>query len=492
MAFKTEPTPSSVGWALRAVVPLYLVVPWLALVAAFDHPRVRSWPALYAALPLSAVFALSNATDLRRLRLARFGGLLPVRAFGQAGAASAALSLAGVAFGLHHGVFLLLPVIPFLSLALVGNRTMMRRGWLVLLVALGAESASQLPALDALWSTVFFGAVAALLALMLDQVVRGAIGGMEHNRSLAELAAHANTMQDWPRGLGAIGGGLAAAMDVGAYAVLTRAGPGAPLERAFSWPEADWPSWEQLGNLPQRGVEHMASAQDGRLCATPARAGAAALVVVTPAASLLGVAVDTGLTATVAALLAAMYERARLISGLVDLALTDELTGLANRRRLVEALEQEVARARRSRRPLSVAMIDLDYFKRYNDTFGHSAGDELLRRFAFRTTRRLRAQDLVARYGGEEFCLVLPETDCQCASELLDGIRVAGIDHDPLGRPVTFSAGLATWDGDESAEELVFRADASLYRAKAAGRDRVVVAPRPERSWPESLDDGPG
>jgi diguanylate cyclase (GGDEF)-like protein len=281
-------------------------------------------------------------------------------------------------------------------------------------------------------------------------------------------------------------------MDVSAYAVLTRAGRSAPLEHALSWPDADWPSWEEVGGLPQRALEVGGSVDDGTLCATPARAGMAAVVVVTPATSVLGVAVDLALTTTVAALLAAMYERFLLISGLVDLAHTDELTGLANRRRLFESLEHELARARRSGRPLSVAMIDLDHFKRYNDSFGHTAGDDLLRRFALRMARRVRAQDLVARYGGEEFCLVLPETETEGAMDLVDGLRAFGADHDPLGRRVSFSAGLATWDGAEAAEDLVFRADASLYRAKAAGRDRVVAAPRPARSWPPTRAGGGG
>lgn len=492
MQFKTEPTATSVGWALRAVALMYLVIPLFALAAALDRPHVRSWPALYAAAAVGVLFTVSNASDLQRLRRARFTGFVPGRAFLQACAGTAVLSLAGVAFGLHRDTFLLLPLVPFLTLALVGDRTMMRWGWVVLVAAIGAESASQLPAFDALWATALFGGTAGLVAVMVDQVVRGAIHGMDRNRSLAELAAHASTMQDWPGGLTLIGDGLAAAMDVDVYAVLTKAGPHAPIERVFAWPESDWPTWERLDRLPEHSLGRAAPVDDGTLCATPAHVGSAAIVVVTPRTSLLGVAVDVTLTTTVAALLAAMYERARLISGLVDLALTDELTGLANRRRLFESLELEVSRARRSRRPLTVAMLDLDFFKRYNDTFGHTAGDELLRRFAFRTTRRLRAQDLVARYGGEEFCLVLPETDTDGALELVDGMRAAGVDDDPLGRRVSFSAGIATWDGAESAEDLVFRADASLYRAKAAGRDRVVAAPGERRMWPPSPAGGAG
>jgi len=313
--------------------------------------------------------------------------------------------------------------------------------------------------------------------------VRGAIHGVQRNRALAQLAAHASTMQDWPAGLGAIGQRLAHAMDVTACAVLQRAGPSSPLERVLAWPDADWPSWRELGALPERALLRKRPVANGVLCATPTRTGSGAVVVVTPATSTRHVAVDTTVTSMVASLLAAMAERSRLITGLVDLAHTDELTGLANRRRLFDVLEQEIARSRRSVRPFSVVMVDLDHFKRYNDSFGHAAGDELLRRFSFRMTRRVRAQDLVARYGGEEFCLVLPETDVEGALALVETLRASGAGEDGLGRRVTFSAGLATWDGAEFAEDLIYRADATLYRAKAAGRDRIMVAP-PSRRLP--------
>ncbi|HZU78521.1 MAG TPA: GGDEF domain-containing protein [Acidimicrobiales bacterium] len=477
LQFKTEPTGSSVVRALRAIARMYLVVPLFALAAALDRPHVRSWADLWAAIVLGALFVLSYANDLRHLRGAHFSGFVPSRTFAQMCTAVAALTLAGLALGLHGGTFLLLPVIPFLTVALIGNRPMITRGWVVLVVALAIETGRTEPALDALWSTILFAGTAAVVAAMVDEVVRGTIHGLERNRSLAELAAHTSTMGDWPRGLSDVGDRLARAMDVSCYAVLSRAGRTAPLERVFSWPESDWPSWDELGTLPQQALHQMLAIEDSRLVATPARAGDAAVVVVTPFTSVLGSPVDMSQTSTVAALLASMFERSRLISGLMDMANTDELTGVANRRRLFDALEQEMHRARRSGRPLTVAMIDLDHFKRFNDTFGHSAGDELLRRFALRMARRVRAQDLVARYGGEEFCLILPETEAPGALQLVDALRASGAGEDHLGRRVTFSAGLATWNGHEAVEELVFRADASLYRAKAAGRDRVAAAP---------------
>lgn len=477
--FKAPPTAAAAGWARRAISPLYLVAPIAALAVWLDHPHVRSWAALLTAAAFGITFVVLHAADLRRLHHGRVAAFPPGRILVQMASAVAALAATAVGLGLHGGAWVLLTAVPYLAVALVGNRSMLLCGWVVLTAALAVEAGTQLPALHALSATVAASGASVVVAAMVDRVVRGAIHGVYRTRALAELSAHASTMQDWPRGLAAIGDNLARAMDVAAFAVLQRAGPSAPLERVMSWPAADWPSWKQLSSLPDRAVRQRRAMNEGGLLATPARAGPATVVVVTPSTSVRRVPVEVTVTAMVASLLAAMAERTRLITGLVDLAHTDELTGLANRRRLFDALDQEITRARRSARPFSVAMVDLDHFKRYNDTFGHAAGDELLRRFAFRMTRRVRAQDLVARYGGEEFCLVLPETEGHGALALVEKLRRAGTGEDPLGRRVTFSAGVATWDGVEASEDLVLRADGALYRAKDAGRDCVVADPTP-------------
>jgi diguanylate cyclase (GGDEF)-like protein len=477
MQFRTAPTGQSVTRALRAVTYVYLVLPLFVLAAGLDRPRVRSWPALWSTVVLGLLLAVSIARAHRQLRRARISAFVPSRAFVQVGAAVATFSLAGVALGLHGGTFLLLPVIAFAVLALFGNRAMIWRGWLVLVAALGVETAVQLPAYDALWSTLLFAATGAVLAAMIDEVVRGSVRALERNRQLAELATETSTLGDWPRDLVPLAGRLAAVMEVTRFAVFTHSPGRDSLQRALGWPDGDWPPWDEMSALAHESLERLSPVVSPTLVATPARAGTAHVVVVTPATSRLHMPIELPVLSSVAALLAAVLNRTRLISGLLEAANTDELTGLANRRRLFDVLQHEMARARRSGQPLSVAMMDLDYFKRYNDTFGHSAGDELLQRFAMRTGSRVRAQDLLSRYGGEEFCLVLPDTDLHGAMALVDGLRAKGAGQDRLGRRVTFSAGLATWDGAESAEELVFRADASLYRAKAAGRDRVAAAP---------------
>jgi diguanylate cyclase (GGDEF)-like protein/PAS domain S-box-containing protein len=165
-----------------------------------------------------------------------------------------------------------------------------------------------------------------------------------------------------------------------------------------------------------------------------------------------------------------LNERAQLVAKLQRLALTDELTGFANRRAWQETLERELARARRHGLPLCVAMLDLDHFKLYNDTHGHLAGDELLRELAQAWRTQLRASDILARYGGEEFALAIPARPVSTAAGVLARVRAAV----PQGQ--TCSAGLASFDGSESAEELVGRADAALYEAKLQGRNRTVIA----------------
>jgi len=165
---------------------------------------------------------------------------------------------------------------------------------------------------------------------------------------------------------------------------------------------------------------------------------------------------------------AVTLQRGELLERLEAMARTDDLTGLPNRRAWEDQLPREMARALRDGRELSVAMMDLDRFKAYNDEFGHQAGDRLLKQAAGAWSAALRATDLLARYGGEEFVLALTSSEPQADSGVIERLRQVT----PEG--VTCSAGLVRWDGKEAAEDLLGRADAALYAAKHAGRDRVV------------------
>ena len=163
------------------------------------------------------------------------------------------------------------------------------------------------------------------------------------------------------------------------------------------------------------------------------------------------------------------------------LSTRDRLTGLVNRGFFDNQAEAELARARRYGTPMSVAMLDVDFFKKFNDTYGHDIGDAVLRLVAATLGDGVRSSDLAARYGGEEFVLLLPETDRAAAHAQLERLRAAIADA-PMELPprdgprgVTVSAGVATYpdDGDDAAR-LLLRADERLYAAKQAGRNRVV------------------
>ena len=159
-----------------------------------------------------------------------------------------------------------------------------------------------------------------------------------------------------------------------------------------------------------------------------------------------------------------------LIDRMQQVAREDALTGAINRRGLDDVVPVEFARARRSGHPLTLVMIDLDHFKRYNDRRGHPAGDAVLRGAAQAWLKQLRPTDMLARYGGEEFTLLLPDTDAKQAEQLVDRLRA------PVPDRQTFSAGIATWDGQEAATEILQRADAALLQAKKSGRNRTMIA----------------
>ncbi|HEY2347333.1 MAG TPA: GGDEF domain-containing protein [Xanthomonadaceae bacterium] len=180
---------------------------------------------------------------------------------------------------------------------------------------------------------------------------------------------------------------------------------------------------------------------------------------------------------------------ATALARLKELASRDELTGLHNRRHLMESLEAQLERARRHGEPFSLCILDIDLFKRINDTHGHGVGDEALREFADRIRSQLRRMDVVGRsqvdstfgrYGGEEFLLVLPYAPGSGARACVERLRAAmhaqpfPTSAGPLA--VTFSAGIAQYRADESITQVIQRADEALYRAKANGRDRDECA----------------
>jgi len=174
-------------------------------------------------------------------------------------------------------------------------------------------------------------------------------------------------------------------------------------------------------------------------------------------------------------------ENARLHDVVQRQASTDDLTGLVNRRRFIEALQAEVERARRFGSALTVILTDLDDFKRVNDEFGHHAGDIVLRSFAELMQSHMREVDVPGRIGGEEFAILLPETDADGAASVaermrqsLDAVSVPVDEHRSVR--VTASFGVASLQPDQLGDDLLRAADAALYQAKAEGKDRVITS----------------
>lgn len=178
----------------------------------------------------------------------------------------------------------------------------------------------------------------------------------------------------------------------------------------------------------------------------------------------------------------ALYKRGnelkKAYARIEELAQVDELTGLLNRRYIMKSLNEEIARAQRTGVACCVAIIDLDFFKRINDQFGHPVGDEALRTFAATLFANIRTIDKLGRYGGEEFLLILPDITKDQAVRTLDRLRsiVSEVDWAAISgmTNLTMSAGICAVRQEDSAAEILARADVALYRAKDAGRNRVV------------------
>ena len=179
-------------------------------------------------------------------------------------------------------------------------------------------------------------------------------------------------------------------------------------------------------------------------------------------------------------LIASVRQRARRHRSLRSFMEHDSLTGLLNHSALKERLAVELARAERLKGPLAFAMIDLDHFKKVNDTHGHAAGDRVLRALARLLRERLRRTDIAGRYGGEEFALILPGADAGTAQRVLEDIRknFALVEHGAGSETftVTLSGGIAAFPAIAEAQDLAEAADRALYKSKHAGRNRITLA----------------
>jgi diguanylate cyclase (GGDEF)-like protein len=177
---------------------------------------------------------------------------------------------------------------------------------------------------------------------------------------------------------------------------------------------------------------------------------------------------------------AVTIERANTYSEILQNATMDALTGLNNRRQFEVRLGEQYSIANRQNTPLCAIMTDIDYFKKFNDTYGHAVGDTVLRTTANVIKSQLREYDIPSRYGGEEFCILLPQTTIEEAKIVAERLRSA-VENENIELSenqiihVTISVGLAELDIRDMAEDLYMKADSALYKAKEGGRNRVVV-----------------
>ena len=194
------------------------------------------------------------------------------------------------------------------------------------------------------------------------------------------------------------------------------------------------------------------------------------------------------LGAAAASQIALSLANLRLRESLRDQSIRDPLTGLFNRRFMQECLERELLRSTRTNRSLAVIFLDIDHFKRFNDRFGHEAGDEVLRAFGSFLVKHFRGDDVICRYGGEEFAIILPESSARDAANRAEAVRVAvrniKLTHNGEALDtVSFSAGVAGFpEHGSNAQELLKIADLCLYDAKTRGRDQIIEAGTPAKA----------
>jgi diguanylate cyclase (GGDEF)-like protein len=185
--------------------------------------------------------------------------------------------------------------------------------------------------------------------------------------------------------------------------------------------------------------------------------------------------VEVAVALVVVVVRALAIRQERLIAQLAQEARVDPLTGLLNRRGFDERLALELARAARDRTWLTVVRFDIDRFKQVNDSYGHDTGDQVLAWLGGAVSEHIRGVDAAARVGGDELVVVLPRADAQAGQSLAERIRALVADGGPDGIAVSVSAGVASALAPQSSREILEEADRALYRAKATGRDRIVV-----------------
>ncbi len=473
MQFKRGPSSSQMARVVMSITTaIYVTIPVYAVAVLLYRRGAKDDADIAGAFVLAGLLVGLTAYDYQRTRRHRADMDVPF-ALVQLLLGIAVVTFVNLGGGGDPGTYRILYLLPLVVAAVMGDLTMISTVWAVSLACLGyvvfRQSGHQVD--TTAWTVIVDGAAWGSAAVAMHVAAQRFLAGTAAAEAVAQLATVADRLERWPEGLAPCMPLIARALDA-ERALILAGSAGSALEPVGTYPPGAGVH-PALATGAARALDGDRIIDNGELVFIPRRtASGLDVVIVTRQAAHHRVRFD--MAVTVSQLIAGIVDRASLIGSLRELAMTDPLTGLPNRRSMFESLDRFVAIAARNAEPFSVAMVDLDHFKDYNDRFGHQAGDRILRELGAAFATGIRHQDLVARYGGEEFCVLMPGTTADGAATLFDHLRRQ--DTVAVTEGVSFSAGLAQWDGHETPDELLARADAALYRAKGRGRDRVETA----------------
>ena len=489
---EVDPAQSTFAWKIVGLAQFAVLIPLVGALLPRGAPA--RWPYVAAVCAVGVVMGVGNvASFVQMVRSEGYASPAPIVVLSEAILATISAAVMSYAIGGEAGIYQPLLFVPLLLIAMIGNRWMIGVTWVVAVVSV-AMTAAQSGVIDkAVGAYVLsYGGVWGIAAIMVHLLALAALHSDRQIIGLAEaagIAAQANTLVEGTERLLPVIAEWSDAKRVGAYRAVIP-GEGAPGDNgnanssAKSFAPERITAWPTIAEIEPPRLDEVRAAHAKRGVALDGDRGVlvaesddrdALIIVLTgvkrPAYEQLMTRFNLERMVTQVRVL---HDRSRHIAGLETLGQTDGLTGIPNRRALNDQLISAHASAQRRGEKLSIVMIDLDHFKAFNDSFGHLAGDDLLRAFAHRIRSRLRGADFVARYGGEEFCMILSDTDGAGAERLCASLRGVFERADDMAG-VTFTAGIAEWDGSEDAESLIGRADRALYAAKDAGRNQSVV-----------------
>lgn len=491
---RIDPTLSVFGWKVVGLTHAAMVLP---AIGAFLPRHIEvEWNWIFVVLGMGAVIGAINVISFVKMIQSEGYRSPPMGlVFGQIVLATVAAGILSYAIGGMSGIYRPLIFVPTLLMAIIANRWVIVASWAVATATVTVSmAASGVVHSEVVAVVLSYGIVWGITCIMVHLLAVAALHSDDQVGGLADMAgiaARVNNLDDGVAEVLPVIATLASAERAGAFrAIVGEDVADTPyrFERLDTWTaEAGLNAPGTDDDDGTVGQPMIGEIDEARVRSGVALRGRRALLMAEGTEGDLVAVVVEGMPQRpfdeltirfnferMAAQIAVLVDRSRYVARLEDLGRTDGLTGLANRRSLFAYLDRACVLARRREESLAVVMTDLDRFKTYNDSFGHLAGDDLLRNFALQFRDRTRSIDFVARYGGEEFVLVLPDTDGAGARSLIAKLQER-FRAEPSLKGITFSAGIAVWNGSENVDTLINRADTALYAAKAAGRDQTVL-----------------